>query len=1202
MPKASLSSAVASLVLAWVGVLLPMLGGERLLAQDVDRSLHLFVIDHSYSMMNRSGRGTRWEFVFGKLGEWLETLPADGSADVSILLFNIEVPGKRPRSNSGDPYLIELPKWSAEDRAKAMAYVEDIGEPRDGEGTALWNALGWAGRKIDAEGSRYSDSWIYLFTDGEDTNSRRRAGDRDFTFPEGDDGREPVLAMWRKLLGKHPNTYMIEQPLGDMEPPLAPEVQEPKNKHIYTSRPELRDQLRVNVAPAKPEYPCVSDPQKVELNVRLAGTGKKRVPKDAVFRVSFRSDDPAIQLQVEPERVPFHEGRQSFTVSVKGGQVRDGVKGRLLFGFDPIEKTDILGPTEAKLQFAAVAKVNIASATPGADLRWPVGRPLDLSVKHTGDSVEWSFGDGATATGGSASHAWNAAGTYEVKVVAKAAGMDPAERKFRVEAVPAGLEVQQRPDQGVIAGKPVLFVANPILAKASRYEWSIDGASRAARNPDGNELELRFDTAGSHEVMVRAYTDICVIERKVVVQVGAGLSLRITKFPSTADAGLTAEFGAEFKGASKKGRLLWEIVDSKTGAAVDATASGASAVAAEASAWAPVVPQSAPASVTVRVRAELEDDEKAVYGDVVDEVVVSIRPPGLHVRKERPADAETLVVGEATPFQAAWSGTGAKAVEDIQWEVTRDGKPVIGAQVVKASKSDGLATSQYSVSLPSSGDSLGKQITVTAVPVLGGVPDASHAATWVLSARLPKIDYRVTTNAVSLGGMDYGSALQVGLEPLLHAESVEWDWGDGKVQPAKPNEVLEHTYQLADAGSKRVLARIKRIDGSVEVAQLLFELRAPAFEILNPGAVRINRNAKLKVGPDSLARFVKEVRWDFGAGYGMPETDLETTHLWSDRAGTQPVRAKITLTDGTERLLPELSVNVVASKVVEAAPEVIGGSTFGGVELQAHVAAESDCTAVEVDVLRDGQLVKTLNGTVASFIIGEGEYGTYTYRFRAKRVPSEENPATSVELGEISRSYYDRNYALAVGVLLGGLLALSLILWGGVLYQYPRNWALRVSTDSPLQDDVSLRDIGRSVKFDRPVKGTKSMVWSRFKLRKELRIPTCDLVKILPEDVREPGLTWLVEEKNVLRIDPRRSSLIDSPGEGWDGPETCDSRRDVHIFKRSAGRARPNDHTLYAWLEHKPAPFTGWIIAAVIALGSLAAWFWFAKVYCRIFS
>lgn len=1196
-------TSLCSILRGFAAVVTCLLAATAARAQDpADRALHVFVVDHSYSMMNQAGRQTRWDFVVGKLGEWLETLPTDGSADVTVLMFNVDVPGKRPRRRASDPYLLEVAKWGGGDRKKAMDFVADIGEPIDGEGTALWNALGWAGRKIDAEGGRYSDSWIYLFTDGEDTNSQRIATDKSFTFPEGSAGRDPVLQMWRKLVAKHEFTYMIEQPIGDMEPPLEPEAVNPKNKHIYTSRPELRDQLRVSVNVAKPEYPCVAAPQDVEINVRLAGSGKKRVPGDASFRVEFRSADPGVQLEITPAKLPLKDGKHVVTVKPKGGAVGNGVKGKVALGFPSIDKTDVLGPTEIPLQFAAMAKVSIAATTPAADLKWPVGRPLELSVQHTGTAASWDFGDGGKAAGNAVAHVFQAAGSYDVAVTAKADGREPAVRRIKVQAVPAGLELKQAPDTGVIVGKPVLFVATPVLATASRYEWTVNGAARNPRNADGNELEVRFDEAGQVEVAVRAYTDICVLDRKVQVAVGAGLSLRITRFASSVDAGLAAEFEAELKGASKRGRVQWELVDPKTGAPIDPAARGAAPAAGGKSLWAMTVPQGAPAQVTLRARAELDDAEKAQLGDVLDEVPLTVRPPGIHVRKDKPADAETLVLGEAAPFAASWTGTGAAAIASTRWEVTVDGRPAIPAADVQPSQAAGAASSQFAVNLPSGGELLGKELQVSATPLVGGVPDAAHAAVWRLTARLPKVDYRIITNAVSLGVLEYGTTLQASLEPTRFCASVEWDWGDGKVQKAAPADVVDHAYGLADAGSKRVLARITRVDGTVDTAQLLFDFRLPTFEIRNPGAVRVNRNATLQMGPESLARFVKEVRWDFGQGFGAPETDLETTHLWSERAGPAPVRAKVTLQDGTERLVPEITVNVVASKSVEASPEVVGGATFGGVELLAHVAAESDFTAVEVDVLRDGELVKTLNGTVASFTIGEGAYGTYTYRFRAKRAPSDENPATIVELGEIARSYFDRNYALAVGVLLGGMLAVGLLLWGGVLYQYPRSWALRVSTDSPLQDDVSLRDIGRSFKFDRPAKGAKSMVWSRFKLRKELRIPTCDLVKALPDEVRDQGLGWLAEDKNVLRIDPRRSRLIESPGEGWDGPETCDSRRDVAIYKRPAPRSRPNDQTLYAWLEHKPAPFAGFIFSAIVLLGSFAAWFWFAKFYCRIFS
>jgi hypothetical protein len=76
---------------------------------------------------------------------------------------------------------------------------------------------------------------------------------------------------------------------------------------------------------------------------------------------------------------------------------------------------------------------------------------------------------------------------------------------------------------------------------------------------------------------------------------------------------------------------------------------------------------------------------------------------------------------------------------------------------------------------------------------------------------------------------------------------------------------------------------------------------------------------------------------------------------------------------------------------------------------------------------------------------------------------------------------------------------------------------------------------------------------------------------------------------------------MDSPGEEWDGPQTCESRRDVHVFARPVSRSRPNDTPLYAWLESKPAPFTGWIVAAFMVLLGLAAWTWFAMTQCHVF-
>jgi len=1192
---------------AWAVLLLSLSGFGRSSSstqEPAEKSLHLFVVDHSYSMMNMSGRVTRWEFVSRKLEEWLGTLPTDGTADVSVMMFNQSVPGRRPGLGWDEPWRLDVSGWTESDRARATAHLREVGAPQQGEGTSLWNSLGWAMRRIDAEGDRYSESWIYLFTDGEDTNSEVDPRDRKYTYPNSDAGLAPVVEAWRALARKRTNAYMIEQPLGDMEPPLDPEAVEPQNVRIYTSRPELKDQLRISLTTPRVAFPAVDEPQEIELNVRMAGTGKKRVSGDSIFRIDFTSSNPSVQLQVEPQTLPLKDGRHVVRISRKAGDVTSGVSGRLSFGFPDIEKTDILGPRELSVQFAERAKVTIQSITPSeGSLRWPVGKPLPLAVQHTGTDVEWDFGDGDKARGDSQQHIYNRVGSFEVVVRASADKRDPAERRLRVETIAAGLEIQQVPEQGAIAGKPVRFKATVIAATPSRFEWTVNGSARSPSPDSPAELEVRFEESGTSSVEVRAYTDLCVLERKVSVTVGAGLSLRIRGFEPTVDAGLAAEFSAEVKGVSKIGRVEWEILDAVSKSLVDPLAKGTSPVQSESSKWSVIVPEKAPQAIVIRARAVLDEGERASLGDVLDEVAVNVRPAGLNVRKERPADAETLVAGEPNVFEALWTGTGAASVKTIRWKVEVEGRSATTSEEVQASQSSGAASSSYSVTLPPSAEVLGKKLVVSATPVVAGTPDDGHAAVWQLSARLPRVDYRIVTNAVDLGVVKYGTKLQVTLEPTLYAESVEWDWGDGKTQSATPSSAVDHAYTLADAGSRRVMARIRRVDGSEASAQLLFDFRVPSFEIANPGLVRVNRNIALGIGPPELSQYVKEVAWDFGAGYLAPEADLETSHMWTDSVGPVPVRARLSLKDGTQRFVPELTVNVVESATVKGEPTVDGGDTSGAVEMRANIPEEYDYLTVQTEISRNGKVVAIIDGTVASYLVPEGAYGDYVYHFVATRLPSAENPETKVAIGDVPKSYKDRKYALAYGVLLGGGGLLLLLIWAAILYQYPRQWSLKVTTDNPLTSD-SLGEVdARTVRFDSPGKGgASSTLWRRFMLKKELRIPTSDLVKFMPKETHEQGLAWLVDDKNLLRIDPRASRPIDSPGQGWDGPEQHPKNRDIHIFSRKKARSRPQDSSLYAWLVHKPAPATGSIVATALVIGWLVGWFWFAKNHCNIFS
>jgi hypothetical protein len=1171
--------------------LLTAMSGLLCAQQGQDRTLHTFVIDHSYSMVNQAGLGTRWDFVVGKLGEWTKSLPSDGSADVVFLLFNDTVPGTR-RYKRHAPWIAEFGGWQEADIAKAAAFIKRIGEPQEGEGTALWNALGHAMRRVDLQGGDYADSWIYLFTDGEDTNSARVPGGKSFTFPKKNAGKAPLLESWRSLLARRPNTYMIEQPLGQMDPPLEPESVNPNNPHIYTSRPELRDLLKVRVAPSKPEWPDLLEPREVDILVQLAGTGVKRVGRDARFRLSFEA--AGVELAVEPETLPLAAGAYKIRVMAKSGDVKNGVRGELKFGFPDLDRMDVIGPNAVPLAFAKAASVSIAKVTPGGMVRWPVGRALSFVVQHTGEEARWDLGDGTKADGDRVQHTYQRPGEYEVRVQASASGRAPAEEVVQIVAIEAAVTLAQKPEQGVIVGKPVQFQADVIAARKRQFDWLVDGGVRAGSNADGSLLEVNFDKPGTHEVRVRAFTeDVGVLERTVEVQVGAGVSVRLSDFASSIDAGLRATFEAEVGGSFTSGRVRWMFVDA-SGNGLGPAAEGVAPIRDGISRWQVEVPRDLPAQVQLVAVAELDDDERARYGQARDQVSIIVRPPGLHMKKVQPVDADVVELGGPLVFEARWSGTQASEVEEVRWRVLADGQLVRSSAKIQPSRDAAACSATFSLDLGDASDLLGQTVTVDATPVVAGAADESHAGVWTFAVRLPRRSYRIVSPSLQLGRLDYGSSLQVRLEPADFVKSVRWDWGDGAVENALPTEGRSHAFGLDDGGSRRVVATVQRVDGTTRQVQLAFDFVVPRLGIETAGVVRLNRSLDLTIGPASMAAMVQEVAWDFGAGFGAPETDLTTSHMWTDQAGAVEVRARVKMSDGSARTLLPASINVNASRTVRAAPEAIGGETHGAVELRANVTPESDYAAIEVEVSRDGQPVATATGDVASYLIVEGEYGDYEFRFRARRVATSENRETVVEIASIRRTYRLKHYLTAFSVLAGGGLALYILLRGLVWRQYARSWKLLVTSGDVMQTE-DLRDLEtRSLRL-------RKRHWKWFQWAKQVDVPAKDLVKTFGEDADEEGIGRLVESTSTLRVRAQRPNALSSPGEQWDGPYTPANHRGVEIYRIPGSRMRPDQRPLYAWLEAKNWSPIYAITMWVVGLVAVGGWIWFAVERCFIF-
>jgi hypothetical protein len=343
---------------------------------------------------------------------------------------------------------------------------------------------------------------------------------------------------------------------------------------------------------------------------------------------------------------------------------------------------------------------------------------------------------------------------------------------------------------------------------------------------------------------------------------------------------------------------------------------------------------------------------------------------------------------------------------------------------------------------------LGATLEVLAVPLIDGRPDESHAVAWNLPIRLPRLDYRIQSNSLSLGRLEFGQKLQVQLSPNDFVESIDWDWGDRKRQDGKPGQTLEHEYGFEDAGMLQVQAVVRRVDGEALPVLLSFEHHVPDFAIVNPGLVRISRDIELEVQPSSLAPYVNEVRWDFGAGQSATETDLKTSYKFL-KPGVNEVRAFIGLRNGSRRELPPMMVNVAASDEVRAELEVEGGEASGTVNLRTVVAPDSDYRAIEVEVWRDGAKLHDLSGLQASYAIPPGEFGNYEHRFYARRTPTAGNPSERIELGTVRRDYRDRKPVQAIAVALGSALLFGFLSWSALLFQKPRKWQLCVSTKDP---------------------------------------------------------------------------------------------------------------------------------------------------------
>ncbi len=164
------------------------------------------------------------------------------------------------------------------------------------------------------------------------------------------------------------------------------------------------------------------------------------------------------------------------------------------------------GESSAEKEVTIAAKVS----PPVADFSFSPGMPTtettvqftDRSTGGTPTTWTWNFGDGGSGSGATASHTFQSAGTYAVKLsVGNSAGVDQKTRTVAVATLPPTGPIARFTwsPQYPAPGKPVSFT-DQSTGSPIEWEWNFgDGGVSSSRNPSHT-----FASAGSYTVTLTA--------------------------------------------------------------------------------------------------------------------------------------------------------------------------------------------------------------------------------------------------------------------------------------------------------------------------------------------------------------------------------------------------------------------------------------------------------------------------------------------------------------------------------------------------------------------------------------------------------------------------------------------------------------------------------------------------------------------------
>lgn len=557
---------------------------------------------------------------------------------------------------------------------------------------------------------------------------------------------------------------------------------------------------------------------------------------------------------------------------------------------------------------AELARPSADAVATGDDLAWTLD--ASGSTAPAGRSIvqySWDFGDGQTATGVTASHVYQAAGTYEVRVTVRDSANMTATKSISVVATAPHLAptavITSAP-----AGLSVAFDASASTttdgATLASYAWTFgDGATSTEAAPTHT-----FPAAGEYTVSLTVTDSEGAVSTPATSQVTATHQAPTAGFTSTA-TGLTATFDATSSTAADGAALTyaWDFGDGSTGSGVSPSHPYA---------------ETGTYSVTLTVSDSL--------GAISEPVVKSISVAAQNFVAQDDFERQSGSGWGTAPVGGVWTGAAGLSVE------TGTGRITMNPGQTRSSMLSGVNAGDLNVTA---------QVSVNKVANGGGV----HFN--LLTHKSAAGDYRAKLRISSTGAVTVSLARQLGTtetqlvskaltgytqtanaELLMRLETVTVSgvtalrlkvWPAGGSEPAEWFVTASDTAaELQGAGQIGVLSYLSGSTTNAPVVVAVDNVTAigPAVDPphADPVATFTASATDLAVAFDSSGSAASDgatiaaYAWSFGDGSTSAEAN--PTHTYA-AAGTYPVTLTVTDSEGSASAAFAGNVTVTAPPV-----------------------------------------------------------------------------------------------------------------------------------------------------------------------------------------------------------------------------------------------------------------------------------------------